>query len=337
MVIDTMTHWMTHWTPTTSIQTLHQRAAFIKKTRLFFEQLNFLEVETPILSAHTVTDPFLTSFSTTCFGNTYYLQTSPEYHMKRLLAAGSGPIFQITHSFRQDEKGSRHNPEFTMLEWYYPSYNHHQLMDQMADFLSFMLSDLPIENSRAQRMSYDAIFQHYLQINPHLASIEILQTCAQNNHIEIAHLVDGNNDMDKDAWLDLLMSHCIEPKLGLDSPLFIYDYPASQAALSAARRDPEKSYSVGERFEVYYQGIELANGFHELTDATEQKKRFEENLEKRQRLNLPALSLDHYFLKALEDGLPACSGVALGLDRLLMLALNKKKIADVMSFTIDNA
>lgn len=328
---------MKNWTPTASILTLHQRAAFIKKVRLFFEQLNFLEVETPILSAHTVTDPFLASFSTSCFGNTYYLQTSPEYHMKRLLAAGSGPIFQITHSFRQDEKGSRHNPEFTMLEWYYPNYNHHQLMDQMANFLTFMLNDfdLSIKNSPAQRMSYEAIFQHYLQINPHLASIEILQSCAQQNHLEIAHLVDHN--MDKDTWLDLLMSHCIEPKLGLDYPLFIYDYPVSQAALSVARRDSEKSYSVGERFEVYYQGIELANGFHELTDAAEQKKRFEENLEKRQRLNLPTLSLDHYFLNALEDGLPACSGVALGLDRLLMLALNKKKIADVMSFTIDNA
>jgi len=323
---------MTSWKPTATLDILKQRAALIKKTRLFFEKSGCLEVETPILSAHTVTDPFLSSFSTFALNQnkTYYLQTSPEYAMKRLLAANSGPIFQITKAFRQDEKGSRHNPEFTILEWYMPHYDHHQLMDHMSEYLIFMLSC-----PTPKKFSYAKIFELYCKINPHLANISDLKICVRENNLDIAPL--GELENDKDTWLDLLMSHCIEPHLGCDEPVFIYDYPAPQAALSISKITPE-GYAVGERFEVYYQGIELANGFHELRDASEQKKRFEANLEKRRQLNLPELQLDFYFLEALKQGeFPDVSGVALGLDRLFMLILGKKTIADVMSFTIENA
>lgn len=323
-----MIDFSSSWQPTADLQTLKQRAALLKKTREFFYKRDFLEVETPVLSRYTVTDPFLSSFSTypTVITPTLFLQTSPEYHMKRLLAAGSGPIFQLTKAFRQDEAGNRHNPEFTMLEWYRPHYNHHELMDEMSDFLAEILG-----GKRAEKLSYLAAFEKYLSINPHTASIIDLKQCAEQNHIEA-----NFNDNDKDIWLDLLISHCIEPKLGLTHPIFIYDYPASMAALAVTRQDKGKSYSVGERFEVYYQGIELANGFHELTDPLEQRQRFVENLEKRRQWNLPTLSLDEYFLEALND-FPPSSGVALGFDRLLMLALEKQHIEEVMTFSIRNA
>lgn len=318
-----------NWQPSATIDALHQRATLIKKVRTFFEERGFLEVETPILSRYTVTDPFLNSFSTlaTTLTPALFLQTSPEYHMKRLLAANSGPIFQISKAFRQDEKGYRHNPEFTMLEWYRPGYNHHNLMDEMDDFLKIILN-----NQISERYSYEAIFKKYLDINPHTASLNELKACAKRHHIEFQ-----DETANTDTWLDLLISHVIEPHLGQNHPVFIYDYPASQASLSVMRQDSGKSYQVGERFEVYYKGIELANGFHELTNFYEQKERFIDNLEKRKSLNLPTLSLDEYFLQALEAGLPATSGVALGLDRLIMLALEKKCIGEIMTFTIENA
>jgi lysyl-tRNA synthetase class 2 len=310
----------TSWHPTAEIKLLKERDLLVRRTRDFFYQRDFLEVETPILSHFTVTDPFLLSFSTNTIPP-FFLQTSPEYHMKRLLAFGSGPIFQITKAFRQEEQGYRHNPEFTMLEWYRPGYNHHQLMDEMEEFLFTIL------NKRASRLTYEALFKQILDINPHTASLNDLKACADENNIHLQNF----DDADKDTYLDLLLSHCIEPQLGQDAPVFIYNYPASQAALSV------KQGNIGERFEVYYKGIELANGFHELTDTKEQRQRFVENLEKRQKLNLPEVALDEYFLAALAEDFPPSSGVALGLDRLIMLALNKKNIKEVMTFSIENA
>lgn len=313
-----MAAMITHWQPTACLENLRQRALLLQKVRHFFEQRHYLEVETPVLSRYTVTDPHLSSFATTCFGQDFFLQTSPEYHMKRLLAAGSGPIFQITKAFRKDETGSRHNPEFTLLEWYHPGYDLHALMDEVNEFLCMILQTPP-----AERFSYQAIFQKILGINPLTADITTLKQYAPENTLD---------DMaDRDTWLDLLMSHCIEPQLGQEKPVFIYDYPASQAALSIIRGD------VGERVEVYYKGIELANGFHELTDPIEQKKRFEANIKQRQQENLPLLDIDTRFLAALEHGLPPASGIALGFDRLIMLALKQQKIRDVMAFTQENA
>jgi lysyl-tRNA synthetase class 2 len=244
--------------------------------------------------------------------------------MKRLLAAGSGPIFQICKAFRQGEVGRFHNPEFTMLEWYRPRFDHHDLMNEMDELLQMVLN-----KPTAERKSYVDVFLEYLQINPHTASMGELANCATANHISIAGDVQ-----DRDTWLQLLMSEYIELRIGQDRPCFIYDFPATQAAL--ARIQPGNP-PVASRFELYFRGIELANGFHELQDAGEQRKRFEDSLSKRKELGLNLLTIDELFLSALEHGLPDCAGVALGIDRLIMLATQSGNIADILSFDFARA
>ncbi len=321
------------WQPTAALETLRLRAELIAKIRHFFQLRGVLEVETPLLSHATVTDLHLQSFTSTyqlangTAKETLYLQTSPEFAMKRLLAAGSGPIFQICKAFRNNgESGRWHNPEFTMMEWYRPGFNHHDLMDEMDALLQEILKVEP-----AERFSYAALFEKYLNINPHSSTAAELNAIAQQCNIaEIPHF-DKNN---KDNGLFLLMSHIIEPQIGQTTPIFIYDFPASQAALAKIRAD---NPPVAERFEVYYQGIELANGFHELTDAAEQRDRFINDLALRKKLNYPSVPIDEHLLASLSHGLPDCAGVALGIDRLMMLALNKKNIGDVVSFTINTA
>lgn len=310
--------------PSASIETLRLRAHILKLIRDFFASRNVMEVETPLLCHTSVTDPFIQSIPAFYQGHshqqeqTYYLQTSPEYAMKRLLASESGAIYQITKAFRQGDIGRFHNPEFTMLEWYRPNFNHHDLMDEMDDLLQFTLKTRP-----AEKKSYAHVFQTFLSINPHHATLDELMNCANDNHLMIAGEIT-----DKDTWLHLLLSHCIEPKLGEERPCFIYDFPASQAAL--ARIQPG-SPPLASRFEVYFRGIELANGFHELNDANEQRERFQKNLQERKSLHLPLLPIDELLLASLAH-LPDCAGVALGIDRLIMLATNSDSIADVMSF-----
>ncbi|CAM4450865.1 MAG: Elongation factor P--(R)-beta-lysine ligase [Legionellaceae bacterium] len=324
---------MVHWQPTATIENLKQRAQIIQKIRQFFAQRHVMEVETPLLSAGTVTDPYLNSMSTEYKeegqqqSQTFYLQTSPEFAMKRLLAADSGPIYQLCKSFRNGEAGRFHNPEFTMLEWYRPNFDHHALMTEMDEFLQAILGSYP-----AERLSYEAIFEKYLETNPHQVNVDELKNCAQQHCIDFSPTLEQVND--KDTWLFLLMTHVIEPQLGQLQPTFIYDFPASQAALARIRQDV---FPVAERFEVYVKGIELANGFHELSDANEQALRFQKDLAKRHTLGYPFVNIDHYLLAALEAGFPNCAGVALGIDRLIMLALNAQHISDVVSFTIHNA
>lgn len=319
-----------HWQPSASIENLRKRAAIIKQIRDFFTARGVMEVETPIMCHTSVTDPFIQSIPALFQAHPeenetrYYLQTSPEYAMKRLLAAESGAIFQITKSFRQGEVGRLHNPEFTMLEWYRPAFDHHQLMDEMDELLQLVLTMPP-----ANRMTYAELFQTHLHINPHLASCDELAACAQANHVSIATDIH-----DKDTWLNILMSHCIEPHLGQDKPIFVYDFPASQAALA---RIQNTNPPVASRFEVYVKGMELANGFHELQHAEEQRKRFENNLLARKSLGLNELVIDEYFIAALKHGLPDCAGVALGIDRLIMIAINGSTIADVLSFDFSRA
>jgi elongation factor P--(R)-beta-lysine ligase len=233
-------------------------------------------------------------------------------------------MYQICKAFRNEESGRLHNPEFTILEWYRVGFDHHQLMDEMDDFLQCILN-VP----KAQRVSYQQIFLNYLQINPHEASIDDLQRCAaqQNLLVESACL-------NRDDWLQLLMLHCIEPHLGHQAPVFIYDFPASQAALSKIRQD---AIPVAERFEVYIQGLEIANGYHELCHAAEQQERFRNDHLKRQTLNYTEIPLDVALIAALEHGMPDCAGVALGVDRLVMLALQRNHIADVVAFPIEVA
>lgn len=311
------------WRPTATIAALQTRAKLLARIRDFFAAREVLEVETPLLSHSTITDPNIHSFITKYnLGNKstdLYLQTSPEFAMKRLLAANSGSIYQICKAFRHEDHGKQHNPEFTILEWYRLDFDHHDLMQDMDEFLQFTINTKP-----AQKISYCELFQQYLNIDPIKSSIETLQQCAQKHGLNIIP------DLTHDDWLNLLLTHVIEPHLGIDQPTFIYDYPASQAAL--ARINPDNS-KVAERFEVYINGVELANGFHELTDSQEQRQRFMNDLEQRRELNLPTMPLDENFLAALDD-LPGCAGVALGIDRLLMIQNQYENIEEVLTFPV---
>lgn len=315
------------WHPSADILTLKQRANFIERIRNFFKERDVLEVETPTLSHATVTDPYIQSFSVidqvADLGKVYYLQTSPEFAMKRLLAAGSGSIYQISKSFRHGEKGRLHNPEFTMLEWYRTDFDHHQLMDEIDLFLKEMLAI-----SATERLSYAKLFEDYAGINPHHATVEELKLSARD--INYASLPSTY----KKDWLDLLFTHKIEPYLGQELPLLVYDFPKELAALSKIRHE---DLPIASRFEVYFKGIEIANGFHELLDVEEQRDRFDKDNTFRKMNHMNEMPIDEFFLEALTCGLPPCSGVALGVDRLLMLALGYNTIADVISFVFDRA
>ncbi|MES9939164.1 MAG: EF-P lysine aminoacylase EpmA [Candidatus Thiodiazotropha sp. 6PLUC2] len=315
------------WRPSASFAMLRRRAKLLRDIRDYFWQAGVLEVETPVCSRFANTDPAIDCFSTNYTGPeaaqglALYLQTSPEFPMKRLLCAGSGPIYQICKAFRDGELGGRHNPEFTLLEWYRPEYDHLRLMNEVADFVN-AVSDraLPVE-----KLTYREAFQQFLQIDPHIVDIEQLRACAIENKLPgVEDLV-----LDRDGWLDLLLSHLIEPHLGEQKMTFLYDYPASQAALAKVR---QQSPAVAERFELYMSGVEIANGFHELDDAEEQKRRFTEDNQRRLEAGRSSLPMDEWLLKGLSEGLPHCSGVALGLDRLLMVLSGCDKIEDVISF-----
>ncbi len=303
---------LTNWQPSADLKNLHARADVLKIIRDFFHARGVIEVETPLMCHTSVTDTFIQSVPALFQSQSneteqrYYLQTSPEYAMKRLLAAGSDAIYQISKAFRQGDVGRFHNPEFTIMEWYRPGFDHHDLMDEMDDLLQLIL-----KKPAAERKSYADIFMEHLHINPHEASLDTLIACADTHHLSIADDIS-----DCDTWLQILMSECIEPTIGRDRPCFIYDFPTSQAALARIRPG---NPPVASRFEVYFRGIELANGFHELQDAKEQRQRFEKNLLERKKLGFPILPIDELFLSALIHGLPDCAGVALGIDRLIML------------------
>lgn len=318
------------WQPSASLEMLKKRAAILAKIRAFFATREVLEVETPLLAHATVPDPYILSIPASIRDphssqeNTYYLQTSPEYAMKRLLAAGCGSIYQICKAFRQDELGRLHNPEFTILEWYRLRFDHHALMDEVDDLFHTLL-----QTPAADRYTYTQAFEHFLGINPHTASLRMLEDCARAQTEIIL-----NATLERDGWLNLLMSHGIEPHLGPDRPAFIYDFPASQAALARLRPG---NPALASRFEVYYHGIELGNGFHELQDAKEQRARFLRDLDQRNQQGIPTVPLDERFLAALNHGLPDCAGIAIGIDRLVMLALGAEKIEELISFSFENA
>lgn len=320
----------TDWRPSAPLPKLQSRARIFQQIRQFFADRKVMEVDTPLLCHTSVTDPFIQSIPglfqghPTAAEQRYYLQTSPEYCMKRLLAAGSGDIYQLGKAFRQGEVGRFHNPEFAMLEWYRLGFDHHKLMDEMDELLQTILG-----TDSAERKSYVAIFKETLDIDPLSASVDELSQLAAQLNINLATAIH-----DKDTWLQLLMSEYIELQIGKDKPCFIYDFPASQAAL--ARLNPVDA-RVASRFEVYFRGMELANGFHELQNAQEQRKRFEKNVSDRKSLALYNMPIDEYFLAALEHGLPDCAGVALGVDRLIMLATNSQHIDQVLSFYFPRA
>ncbi len=313
---------MVDWKPGASLQNLRLRAETLGKIRQFFAQRDILEVETPLLARTTVSDVYIESISAEIrIGETKvlrYLQTSPEYFMKRLLASGCGSIYQICKAFRQEETGSRHNPEFTLLEWYRVSCTMEKLMTELEQLLRTVLAcgDIP-------RFSYREVFQQHLQIDPHDISLDELRQLAG---VEI----DLNSEnLSKTDYLQLLLANRIEPVL--PAFCFICNYPAEQAALSALQED-EFGVRVAKRFELFGAGMELANGYLELDDAAQQRSRFESDNKKRQLQGLAQHSLDENLIAALESGLPPCSGVALGVDRLVMLLANTTHISEAISF-----
>lgn len=297
--------------------------------RAFFAERGVLEVETPAMCHATGTDPQLAFFATPfdCPPNQkmLYLQTSPEFAMKRLLAAGSGSIYQICKAFRNGEAGRYHNPEFTILEWYRVGFDIHQLMDEVVALLQSLLC-CHSDTFAVQKISYQALFQHCTALDPLIFSRADYQTTAKRLGFTEA---DSVCDDEHDVWLDFLFSHCVQPMMMPDTLYLVYGYPAIQSSL--ARIDPDDP-RITQRFEVFIDGIELGNGFFELDDSLEQAARFEHEMAYRQRNGLPAVTKDQYLLDALDSGLPACSGVAIGVDRLLMLALGVDSIEQVLAF-----
>lgn len=317
------------WKPSAPIQNLLKRAKIISEIRQFFTERGVLEVETPAMSEFSVTDVHLSTFHTqflSPFANqakTLHLITSPEYHMKRLLASGSGAIFQLCRVFRNEEAGKRHNPEFTMLEWYRPYFDMYRLINEVDDLLQQILDCEPAES-----FSYQFVFQTYVGLDPLSASKAQLVAKAR------AHGLQCEDDEPRDTLLQFLFSEVVEANIGKDRPTAVYHFPASQAALAQISSEDHR---VAERFEFYYKGLELANGFHELSDAQEQLRRFELDNQQRSEMGLPPQLLDHRFLAALKAGIPNCSGVALGVDRLLMIAMGAQRIEEVMAFGVERA
>ncbi|MEE4245154.1 MAG: EF-P lysine aminoacylase EpmA [Kangiellaceae bacterium] len=308
------------WRPSADIGTLQARANILATIRAFFAERGVIEVDTPLMMTHSVTDPYMKALSVSMPPRSYYLQTSPEFAMKRLLAAGMSDIYQLGKCFRADEIGSNHQPEFTMLEWYRKGFDHHQLMEEVAQLVS-SITDI----KSVAKLSYQQAFQEFIGIDPLAITTESLKLFTEDK------LGVMPEDLIRDDYLSFLFAQLIEPKLGHDCIQFIYDYPASQASL--AKLNPENSQYAA-RFEVYLKGIELANGFYELTDASEQYDRFVRDNEQRLASGAKQIVIDDNFIAALEHGLPECSGVALGVDRLIMISLNKNHINEVISFPL---
>lgn len=318
------------WQPSASLETLRERARLMAKVRAFFAQRDVLEVETPVLGQGGSTDVHLVSLHTlarTDKGQRHlWLQTSPEFHMMRLLAAGSGPIFQLARSFRDGEIGARHNIEFTMLEWYRPQFSLDQLIDETATLIMSLLPSFP---GPLVHYRYRELFHTYLEVDPFTTSLEKLRSLAAERGQMSAKTLAGEG---RETCLDLLMSMVIEPQLGKAELSVVVDYPASQAALARRHQDADGEW-VASRFELYLNGIELANGYDELTDAAEQRERFAADNAERRRLGLPEVDVDERLLAALEHGIPDGAGVALGIDRLIQLALGKARLEDVLTFS----
>jgi elongation factor P--(R)-beta-lysine ligase len=317
------------WLPTATIDALQRRAAMLRQVREFFAARGVLEVETPILSAAAVSDPQIESLATQIAGMRApaYLCPSPEYAMKRLLAAGSGDIYQVCKVFRDAERGRWHNPEFTMIEWYRIGFDDAALMDEVEALVGQLLSPLRALPP-AERLSYNSALHRHAGVDAFDASEDELRQAAERAGIVC------EAELDRDAKLDLLMGLIVGPRLGLERPCFICDYPASQAAL--ARLKPGLP-AVAARFELYLDGLELANGFHELAHCDEQRARLLQDLRTRRARGQPQLPLDENFLEALKAGLPDCAGVALGFDRLVAVALGAARLSETIAFDIGNA
>jgi lysyl-tRNA synthetase class 2 len=315
------------WQPRARSSALRARATLYASIRGFFAQRQVVEVETPVLSSSATVDPNIDSFDTR---SGYWLQTSPEFAMKRLLAAGSGAIYQIARVFRREESGRLHNPEFSLLEWYRPDWDYRRLMDEVNDLLI---------HAGAAHVSFGAItyqdaFLQHAGLDPFAASLENLRNACLQAMNSLPEPIENSVEAQRNFWLDLLMSNVVTPRLGIAAPEFLYDFPASQAALARVRQDQPP---VAERFELFWKGHELANGFGELVDASEQRQRFQFDQQRRRERGQHVPPYDENLIDALAAGMPACAGVAIGLDRLLMLMLDLPHIGDTLAFDFERA
>ena len=318
---------MKNWQPGASPVLLQRRAELLSALRHFFLQRAVLEVDVPLLGRSSVTDINIESMPVRALEDSGYLQTSPEYFMKRLLAAGIGDIYCLGKAFRQGELGSRHNPEFTLLEWYRCGWDEYQLMDEMAELISQLYAAQSSQSLVITKRSYADCFIAAVGIDPHSAEIGQLQQMA------VAAASESWVAETRANCLDLLFSQLVEPQLpqGL---LFIHQYPACQAALAQLDKNTQ-GQCVSRRFEVFLNGMELANGYFELTDSGEQRQRFTNDLQQREFAGKPQMPIDFHLLAALDQGLPSCAGVAMGVDRLLMQLENADSITEVMPFSWD--
>lgn len=330
--------------PAASWKMLQFRATLLRRLRDFFDRRGFTEVETPLLSSDSVADLHLDPIPVTLLhdpraphvGRSMWLQTSPEFAMKRLLTVGADRIYQVTKAFRAGESGALHNPEFTIVEWYRVGDSMQTGMDLLAELAAHLLSEPYVD-----RMSYEAAFMRHLGFNPHTASAQQLAESAQQRRLSPPVGLGDN----RDAWLNYLLAECIEPHLGKDCPTLLYDYPATQAALARVRHVSEpaaggsatRSFELAERFELYARGIELANGYHELLDPAVLRERIRRANASRTQDGRYPVPEESRLLAAMDHGLPPCSGVALGFDRLVMVAAGAQSLAEVMAFPIDRA
>jgi lysyl-tRNA synthetase class 2 len=321
-----------HWEPSAPADAIRLRARLYACFRAFFATRDVLEVETPVLSQAGNTDPNIASFSLEFSGRTdgaprtRWLRTSPEFALKRLIASGIGDCYELGRVFRDGEAGGRHNPEFTMLEWYRVGWDHQRLMTEVAELIASALA-LVGRQASLQRTSWRELYRDGLDLDPFTAGDDELRNALGDVRIDAEGL-------SRDDWLDLLLTHRLQPMFVRDRILAVHDYPASQAALARIRPgDPP----VAERFEVFLGPLELANGYHELTDAGEQRTRFQRDLALRTSRNAPTPPVDERLLAALQAGLPVCAGVALGVDRLLMAMCRADRIDEVLTFPFARA
>jgi lysyl-tRNA synthetase class 2 len=340
-----------NWRPTANRKALLERALMLKNIRAFFDGRGVIEVETPLLSQYATTDPHLDSLSTRFQGQRYFLNTSPEYAMKRLLAEWGQSIYQIGKAFRDDELGVNHNPEFTLLEWYRPGFDMAQLMDELAELVDCLCSTsdhfLPgelseggrsgdsksIKNISFERLSYRQAFEDATGLNPHQVTSKQCHQAAMAGNVEIPQGLTEDDEVSE--WLDWLLTQLVLPAFDKQCFTFLYDYPAQQCALAKIEINAQ-SESVAKRFELFYGEVELANGFYELTDASEQLLRFQQENRRREQVGKEPMAIDENLIAALQSGLPVCSGVALGLDRLLMVLVGATHIDQVVSFSWGN-
>lgn len=323
------------WRPNVAIDALRLRARLYATIRTFFAQREVLEVETPMLSVAGNTDANIESFSLEFSGRTSgaprtrWLRTSPEFPLKRLLAAGVGDCYELGRVFRNGEAGGRHNPEFTMLEWYRIGWDHHRLIDETVELVQAALA-LVGRSATVESIGFRELYRTRLGLDPFAADEAELRLALGEVEIDPAGLT-------RDDWLDLLMTHRLQPGFDRDGILIVHDYPASQCALAKIRAGQGDEPDVAERFELYLGPLELANGYHELTDADEQRARFMRDRDARVQRGVECPPLDEHLLAAMSAGLPACAGVALGVERLLMAMSGTDRIADVLAFDFGSA